>query len=491
MNINLLPLSYDFDQIDILKKCTSAHRKLAELKGICKSIPNSNILINNLTLTEAKESSAIENIITTYNNLYQQEVSQYSSERVTNQATKEVVRYREAIKYAYNVITQNKILTNNDIIKINNILRNITDCGFRNQIGTVIKNDSTGEIIYTPPPPQDISKLIDNLEFYINDNNMQNIDPLIKMAIIHHQFESIHPFCDGNGRTGRIINISYLIMQDLLDSPILYLSRYIIQHKEIYYQLLQHVRDAGDWKPWVMFVLDAIEVIADETITLVTTIKNLQKFAKNQIQKHAPKIYSKDLLDHLFIHTYTTATQLKNLLGISRQTATKYLNILTKFNILHKVNQGKYTYFVHKQLYLILSHNLEIKHNHIVVKLTESISFIKIARIDANKIHNFSQYDLNSAEEVYIFFPEEEEMKALNNFMSKHNSDINNIHIKSNHNPYDNIIPIYDFKQINYQQKHGIFNDIKYQFIATNLKIINFGFAPSNAIKIYKINIEQ
>jgi Fic family protein len=488
MNINLLPLSYDFDQIDILKKCTSAHRKLAELKGICKTIPNSDILINNLTLTEAKESSAIENIITTYNNLYQQELSQHSSAKITNQATKEVVRYREAIKYAYEIITSKKLLTNNDIININNILQNITDCGFRNQIGTVLKNDSTGEIIYTPPLPQKINKLMDNLEIYINDNNIQDIDPLIKMAIIHHQFESIHPFFDGNGRTGRIINISYLIMQNLIDSPILYLSRYFIQHKDKYYQLIQNVRDYGDWKAWVMFVLDAVEMIAGETITLITTIKNLQKCAKDQIQKHIPKIYSKDLLDHLFIHTYTTATQLKNILGISRQTATKYLNSLAKFNILHKVNQGKYTYFIHKQLYLILSHNLEIKHDHIVVKLTESISFIKMAIIDANKIHNFSQFDLNPAEEVYIFFPEEEEMKALNNFMSKHNSDINNIHIKSNHNPYDIIIPIYDFKQINYQQRHGTFNDIKYQFIATNLKIINFGFAPSNAIKKYKIN---
>lgn len=352
MSLPKLPLDYDFDQIDILKKCASAHRKLAELKGVCKTIPNSDILINNITLTEAKDSSAIENIITTYNELYQQ-----AADIPVNIMTKEVTRYSDAIKYGYEIITKYQLLTNNHIISINNILQNVQDSGFRNQIGTVLKNNLTGETVYTPPQPQDIPKLMDNLESYINDDALQDIDPLVKMAIIHHQFETIHPFFDGNGRTGRIINILYLIMQKLIDSPILYLSRHFIKNKDKYYELIQNVRDNNDWKPWILFVLEAVETIATETITQIEDIKFLQDNDKADIKKKAPKIYSKDLLDHLFLHIYTTSIQLQKTLNISRQTATKYLNILADIGILEKITKGKYNYFIHKNLYSLLSHD--------------------------------------------------------------------------------------------------------------------------------------
>ncbi|TFF34062.1 Fic family protein [Mucilaginibacter psychrotolerans] len=224
-DIPLLPPKQDLETKAILKKLPSAHRRLAELKGIAATIPNESILINTLALQEAKDSSAIENIITTHDELYK---AQLFEELITTASAKEVNNYAEALKHGFDLVRRNKILTTSYIVEIQKILEQ-NDAGFRKLPGTELVNQSTGESVYKPPQSYDvIVELIDNMVKFMNDAIVSDIDPLIKMAVIHHQFESIHPFYDGNGRTGRILNILYLVIQDLLDLPILYLSRYII-----------------------------------------------------------------------------------------------------------------------------------------------------------------------------------------------------------------------------------------------------------------------
>lgn len=233
-----LPLNHNFLKWEIIKKLIQAHKALAELNWLSQKIPNQNILINSLSLQEAKDSSEIENIITTHDELYK---SQIDKSFVSSQ-TKEVVNYKEALLFGFDIVKQNKLLLNRDILKIQEILEK-NDAWFRTQVWTKLKNDQTWETIYTPPQNiEEIKDLMSNLEQYIN-TDLEDIDPLIKMAIIHHQFESIHPFYDWNGRTWRIINILYLVKNDLLNMPILYLSNYIIKHKSDYYRLLQEIRE--------------------------------------------------------------------------------------------------------------------------------------------------------------------------------------------------------------------------------------------------------
>lgn len=227
----------------VLRKTAEAHKALAELKGVISSILNENILLETLTLREARESSAIENIVTTIDEVYQ---SDLFSNQFTSPAAKEVHRYAHALKAGFELVKKSGLLTNNHILQIQAEIEQ-NNAGFRRLPGTKLLNDKTGEIVYTPPQDHDtILTLMNNLENFINDDTTMDVDPLIKMAIIHHQFESIHPFYDGNGRTGRIINILYLIQKDLLNLPVLYLSRYIITHKKDYYHLLQSVRETGN-----------------------------------------------------------------------------------------------------------------------------------------------------------------------------------------------------------------------------------------------------
>jgi len=321
-----LPLIQDIETKKILKKLASAHRALAELKGIVSSIPNENILINTLGLQEAKDSSAIENIITTHDDIFKAELN---LEGFKSLNAKEVQNYISALKKGFGLITKNKILTNNDIIAIQSELEK-NNAGFRKVPGTALKNSTTGEIVYTPPQDYDtILDLMTNLEQYINDERMSEFDTLVKMAIIHYQFESIHPFYDGNGRTGRIINVLYLVMNDLLNLPILYLSRYIIEHKADYYKLLQEVRETDNWENWVLYLLDGIEQIAKETIVLIGKISDLIYEYKNLLRNNY-KFYSQDLLNNLFKHPYTKIEFIENDLGVSRITASKYLNQLAK-----------------------------------------------------------------------------------------------------------------------------------------------------------------
>ena len=346
-----LSLEQDVESRTILKKLTAAHKALAELKGVVSSIPNENILINTLGLQEAKDSSAIENIITTHDDIYKAELNITSFKSLD---AKEIQNYISALKTGFGLISRNKILTNNDIIDIQAELEK-NDAGFRRLPGTALKNRTTGEIVYTPP--QDyatIQELMQNLEQFINDNTMSSFDPLVKMAIIHYQFESIHPFYDGNGRTGRIINILYLVMNELLDLPILYLSRYIIQNKGKYYKLLQEVRETDKWESWILFMLAGVEQISKETIILISEIKELI-FEYKHLLRNNYKFYSQDLLNNLFKHPYTKIEFIERDLGVSRITASKYLNKLANDGILKKQKLGTGNYYINEKLMELLT----------------------------------------------------------------------------------------------------------------------------------------
>ncbi|HEX5111754.1 MAG TPA: Fic/DOC family N-terminal domain-containing protein, partial [Saprospiraceae bacterium] len=261
----------EIETAKVLRKATEAHRFLAELKGVLAVLPNPEILIDTLALQEARESSAIENIISTFSDIYQ---SDPVSHHYLNPASKEIHAYARALKKGYELIASGSLLTNNHILEIQETLEQ-NKAGFRKLPGTILRNDKTGEVVYTPPQEYDtIVELMKNLEKFINDPEFYDADPLIKMAVIHHQFESIHPFYDGNGRTGRIINVLYLILQNLIDFPVLYLSRYIIQNKKQYYQLLQEVRNTAQWENWLIYMLDAVAVTARDTLI---TVKSIQK----------------------------------------------------------------------------------------------------------------------------------------------------------------------------------------------------------------------
>ncbi len=346
-----LPLKQDIETKKVLKKLASAHRALAELKGIVSSIPNENILINTLGLQEAKDSSAVENIITTHDDIFKAELNLDGFKSLN---AKEVQNYISALKKGFGLIKKNKILTNNDIIEIQSELEK-NNAGFRKVPGTALKNATTGEVIYTPPQEYDtILDLMKNLEQYINDESLSDFDTLVKMAIIHFQFESIHPFYDGNGRTGRIINVLYLVMNDLLNLPVLYLSRYIIQHKADYYNLLQEVRVTDNWENWILYMLDGVEQISKETIVLIGKIRDLIFEYKNLLRNNY-KFYSQDLLNNLFKHPYTKIEFIENDLGVSRITASKYLNQLAKDKVLKKEKLGTGNYYINEKLIKILT----------------------------------------------------------------------------------------------------------------------------------------
>lgn len=343
-----LPFQEEVETLAVVRKLVTAHRRLAELKGMVETIPNESILLNTLSLQEAKDSSEIENIITTHDEVYKADVF---AEAVTGTAAKEVHQYASALRIGYASIRKTQLLTNNAIIQIQAELEQ-NEAGFRKLPGTKLLNDQTGEIVYTPPQDEvDVSDLMKNLEAFINDDEISKLDPLVKMAIIHHQFESIHPFYDGNGRTGRIINILYMVAKELLRIPVLYLSRYFIQNKDEYYRLLQHVRDTGEWEPWVLFMLDSVEVTSLQTIEIVQAIREQMMDFKHRIRDQLPKIYSQDLLNILFRHPYTKIEFVMNDLSVSRITATKYLDQLSEADFLHKEKIGRYNFYVNVPLF--------------------------------------------------------------------------------------------------------------------------------------------
>ena len=352
-SIPSLPLPYDLETKEVLKQLNRANRKLAELKGVAQTIPNERILISSLTLQEAKDSSEVENIVTTQDDLYRAGLD--PSHQFINAATKEVLFYREAINEGFRMVRNKDILTLNDIKHVQEILEQNT-AGFRTTPGTQLKRENDGAVIYTPP--QDgmaIVQYMSNLEQFINDDHMSQLDPLIKMAIIHHQFESIHPFYDGNGRTGRIINILYLVITGLLDLPILYLSRYITHNKGEYYRLIQAIRDkntdnAAEWEAWILFMLKGVEVTAEDTISLVKNIGRLMAEYKNVIRPDFGSKYNHELLNGLFYHPYTKIDHVVANMQVSRQTASKYLERIVALGLLKKEKMGKENYYINTQL---------------------------------------------------------------------------------------------------------------------------------------------
>lgn len=350
MDVYSFPPSNTFESVEVLKKLAHAHRYLAELKGLARSIPNEGILIDTLTLQEAKDSSEVENIVTTHDELFKAGVGELKG----TPAAKEVRDYRAALKLGFSRVRRTGLLRLNDILEIQAIIKR-NNAGLRRLPGTNLKNADTGELVYEPPQdPGDIEQLMAELVEYINAPVDSDLDPLIRMALMHHQFESIHPFYDGNGRVGRILNILYLVMHQLLDIPILYLSRHITSNKNEYYRLLQLVRETGAWEEWVLYILDGVESTSKETIDLVQKIKSLIMSAKRKIRADAPKIYSQDLLNNLFRHPYTKIAYLMKDIGVTRVTATKYLEELVEKGVLTKQKFGRDNYYINVALCEVL-----------------------------------------------------------------------------------------------------------------------------------------
>ncbi len=334
-----------FDTPAILKKLASASRQLAELKGVASSIPNQGILINALGLQEAKDSSEIENIITTHDELFKDDVL---PDAFSNSAAKEVLRYRQALRIGFDQVRASGLLTSNHIIDIQAELER-NNAGFRKLPGTALK-DGAGNTVYTPPQdPAEIVALMNALERFINDADLFAVDPLIKMALIHHQFESIHPFYDGNGRTGRILNVLYLVKEGLLDIPVLYLSSHIVRSKADYYRLLQSVREDDTWEEWVLYLLEAVEQTAGQAIATIQTIKAALFDYKHRIRA-GYRFYSQDLINNLFTHPYTKIDFVQRDLQVSRLTATKYLDALAAGGFVRKQKIGRGNYYVNLAL---------------------------------------------------------------------------------------------------------------------------------------------
>jgi len=330
----------------VLKSANVANRYLAELKGIAQTIPNESILINTLSLQEAKDSSEVENIVTTHDELFQAAMKAQD----VSIAGKEASMYGVALRTGFQSIRERGVCPLSLLLKIHTQL----EChqgGLRRTPGTNLKNAETGEIIYEPPQhPDEIKRLMDDLIDFMHVDERRDLDPLVKMAIIHHQFQSIHPFYDGNGRTGRIINVLYLVMKGLLDLPVLYLSRYIVRHKGQYYHHLQNVRDTGDWEPYLLYMMEAIAETAQHSIGTIGKIRDLMAERKSRLRKELPKIYSQDLLNLMFKHPCTKIAFTESELGVSRITATKYLELLTERDFLRKRKIGRTNYFLNEQL---------------------------------------------------------------------------------------------------------------------------------------------
>lgn len=338
------------ETIEILRQTNKATAALAELKGIAKTIPNQAMLINAIVLQEAKDSSEIENIITTQDELYK---ALTVNKPTVSAETKEVVNYRKAIFHGFDLVKDQGFVRVNDIVSIQQELVGNT-AGIRSTPGTILKNDTTGETVYTPP--QDKSEILDLLTNFINHFNQTDDDlsPLINLAILHYQFESIHPFYDGNGRTGRILNILYLILNKMIDVPILYLSSYIIENKPEYYRLLNQTNRTGKWEEWIMFMLKAVESTSKDTLTRITNIKNQLDNTIIKVQTESPKIYKKELVELLFEQPYSKIEFVVNKLNVERKAASRYLRELENIGIVESQKVGRETLYINKGLIDIL-----------------------------------------------------------------------------------------------------------------------------------------
>ena len=350
-NLPVLPPQCDIESKEILKKSIKANAALAELRGWTFTQSNPLLLLQSIVLQEAKSSSEIENVVTTNDELYQALAT--PEDKSISAAAKEVMHYKEALWYGYQKLQDNYPLTINLFVDLFRIVKNRND-GVRTVPGTVLKN-SFNEVVYTPPDNKDdILRLLSNLERYINIDD--DVDPLIKLAVMHYQFECIHPFPDGNGRVGRIINVLYLVQEKLLPFPILYLSEYIIQNKTAYYKALKNVTENNDWTTWILYILNAVETTAHNTLNAIKQIFIAQKNTISLIKNEAPEIYSKELVELLYEQPYCKISFLVNRGLGHRQTASKYLDKLCSLGILRCVKKGREKYYINILLWDILTH---------------------------------------------------------------------------------------------------------------------------------------
>jgi Fic family protein len=350
-DLPLLPPREDIETRAILKKAISAGRALAELKGLGETIPNQSILVNSIILQEAKASSEVENIVTTNDALFRAFSAKTSQ---IDAATKEVLRYREALWEGFNALRERALITTNLFVRIVQTIRG-NEAGIRNIPGTKVSNAATGEVIFTPPDGEAVIRdKLENLEEYIHGQD--TTDPLVKLAVIHYQFEAIHPFTDGNGRTGRIINILYLVLKGLLDLPVLYLSKYIIEEKSEYYRLLRSVTSGGEWEPWVMYMLEAVEQTALYTREKILAIRDLMAEALQFAKENLPsRVYSKELIEILFRQPYTKGQFLVDAGIAERKTAASYLKEIENIGILQSRKIGKENLYLNVKLFEVLS----------------------------------------------------------------------------------------------------------------------------------------
>ena len=343
-DLPLLPPAAELETRAVLKRAIEANRLLANLRGLAAQIPNQGILINGIVLQEARLSSEIENIVTTNDDLYRAEVV---ADAAIDPHTKEVLRYREALNFGY-LAMRERPLSVNLFVDIVRMIKRL-DFDVRRTTGTALKN-AQGEVVYTPPVGESVIRdKLANLEKFLHADD--GLDPLVKMAVLHYQFEAIHPFEDGNGRTGRIINLLYLVQAGLLDIPVLFLSRYILEHKQDYYALLRSVTEQQAWEPWLLYMLDAVADTAQQTFGQVTRIRALMEEMRRKVQQDAPGIYSKDLVELVFRQPYTKIQFLVDAQLAKRQTASAYLKTLADLGVLRAVKQGREVYYVNDALF--------------------------------------------------------------------------------------------------------------------------------------------
>ena len=346
---DLPPPLEQIETTQVLKRCINARVALAELKQAAELIPNSAVLVNALHLLEARASSEIENIVTTTDKLF--EFADIAEDKA-DAATKEALRYRTAL-YEGTKMVRRGMLTTDMAIQICSTVKGI-ELDIRAESGTTLKSRMTGEVIYTPPVGQQLLiEKLDNWARFMHEAT--DIDPLVRMAVQHYQFEAIHPFVDGNGRTGRILNILFLLQHGLLDSPILYLSRYIIQNKAAYYRLLKTVTHDQDWAPWIFFILDGVEETCTWTTDKIKSIRELMDHTAEFVHGQLPKTYSRELVEVLFKQPYCRIGNLVDAGIAKRQTASVYLKQLCDIGVLHEVKSGRETLFVHPKYIELLT----------------------------------------------------------------------------------------------------------------------------------------
>jgi len=348
-----LPPKADLETVELLKLVNKSNKLLAELKGYCQTLPNPNLLLNTIVLQESKESSAIENIVTTQDELYKATLDITSS--IKNAAAKEVIQYRQAMYWGLEEMQKKEAITTNLLVGVMQRLRG-TDENIRKNPGTKLANPITKDIVYTPPEGEEtIRQKLAALEKFVNNDEYADLDYLIKMALIHYQFEAIHPFTDGNGRTGRILNVLYLINKNLIGLPVLYLSYYIIQNKPDYYRLLREVTEKGNWTEWVAFIVKGVGDTALLTLQKINAILKLKTDSEGLIKQALKSSYSRELCDLLFSYPYIKIKVLEENNIAKRQTAGEYLRKIEATGLLRSLKIGNETYYINHQLMNILS----------------------------------------------------------------------------------------------------------------------------------------